>query len=87
MAKLRFTAERARWVANETWHAQQRGSFEKDGSYVLELPYHDDRELVMDVLRHGADVEVMGPAELRRAVLGQARAVVAKLGAKGTSQS
>ena len=65
-------------MANETWHAQQKGTFEEDGSYVLELPYHDDRELVMDVLRHGADVQVLGPAELRRAVVAQARAVVGR---------
>ena len=87
IAKLRFTPERARWVANEVWHPQQKGRFDADGGYLLEVPYHDGRELVMDVLRHGADVEVMGPAELQRAVLAQARAVAAKLGAKGTSQS
>ena len=46
----------------------------------LELPYYDDRELVVDVLRDGADVEVVGPAELRAAVLGQARAIVAEYG-------
>ena len=72
VAKLRFTAERARWVANETWHAQQKGTFEKDGSYVLEVPYHDDRELVMDVLRHGAEVVVQEPSELRKAEIGRA---------------
>ena len=76
VAMLRFTPERSRWVAGETWHAQQKGSFEKDGRYVLEVPYHDDRELVMDVLRHGAEVVVLAPAELRRAVLAQARAVL-----------
>ena len=64
----KFTPERARWVANETWHAQQKGTFENDGSYVLEVPYHDDRELVMDVLRHGAEVEVLAPVDLRKAV-------------------
>jgi predicted DNA-binding transcriptional regulator YafY len=82
LAKLRFTPERARWVAGEVWHPQQKGAFEKDGSYVLEVPYHDDRELVMDVLRHGADVEVVGPTELRAAVVAQARAVVGKHGGK-----
>ena len=46
-----FTPVRAGWVANETWHVKQKGTFEKDGSYVLQLPYHDDRELVMVVLR------------------------------------
>ena len=38
---------------------------EADGSYVLELPYSDSRELLMDVLKHGAQVEVLAPAELR----------------------
>jgi predicted DNA-binding transcriptional regulator YafY len=45
---------------------------------VLELPYADDRELLMDVLRHGADVEVLEPASLRKrvasALAGAARA-------------
>jgi predicted DNA-binding transcriptional regulator YafY len=67
-ARLRFSAERARWVAAEAWHPQQRGGFEPDGRYVLELPYSDDRELVQDVLRHGAEVEVLAPVQLRRKV-------------------
>jgi len=65
IARLRFTPERARWVAQEQWHAKQRGSLESDGSYVLELPYADDRELIMDILKFGADVEVIGPAALQ----------------------
>ncbi|HEX8988880.1 MAG TPA: WYL domain-containing protein [Rhodocyclaceae bacterium] len=64
-ARLRFTRERARWVANERWHPLQRGRYEPDGSYILELPYSDHRELLMDVLRHGPEVEVLGPGPLR----------------------
>jgi predicted DNA-binding transcriptional regulator YafY len=67
-AALRFSAVAARWVSAETWHPQQRSRFDADGRYVLELPYSDDRELLMDVLRHGADVEVMSPAGLRKKV-------------------
>jgi predicted DNA-binding transcriptional regulator YafY len=67
-ARLRFTAERARWVASEAWHPQQRGSLEADGRYVLDRPYSDDRELVLDILRHGAEVEVLAPSSLRRKV-------------------
>ncbi|KAA3634003.1 MAG: YafY family transcriptional regulator, partial [Proteobacteria bacterium] len=76
-AVLRFTAERARWVARESWHPRQRGSFEDDGGYVLRIPYADDRELVMDILRYGADVEVLAPDSLRtrvRDILKRARA-------------
>lgn len=67
-AKLKFTPERARWVAQEQWHPKQKGILEKDGSYVLELPYADDRELVMDILKFGADVEVLSPAILKKRV-------------------
>jgi len=68
-ARLRFTPQRARWVAAEQWHPQQQGSFEADGSYVLEIPYSDPRELAMDILRHGADVEVLAPPALRSQVI------------------
>jgi predicted DNA-binding transcriptional regulator YafY len=64
-ATLKFTPERARWVDKETWHPQQEAHTEPDGSLVLTFPYSDDRELVGDILRFGADVEVVGPAELR----------------------
>ena len=67
-ARLRFSAERARWVAAENWHGQQNGIFEADGSYLLEVPYSDDRELLLDVLRHGGHVEVLSPPQLRRKV-------------------
>ena len=67
-AKLRFTPERARWVAHEQWHPRQKGTQETDGSYLLEIPYADDRELLMDILKYGPDVEVLGPASLRKRV-------------------
>jgi proteasome accessory factor C len=67
-AVLRFSAERARWVADERWHPEQIGQYLTDGRYELRLPYRDDRELVMDVLRHGPDVEVVAPSRLRNAV-------------------
>lgn len=83
-ATLRFSAERARWVAAETWHPKQRGHFEAQGSYVLELPYADPRELVMDILRHVPEVEVVGPDELRRAVIGKLDEAVRKIGGRVT---
>lgn len=66
VARLRFSAMRSRWVAREHWHPEQKGSWDAQGRYLLEVPYHDDRELLMDVLRHGPEVEVLGPAVLRR---------------------
>jgi predicted DNA-binding transcriptional regulator YafY len=77
-AKLRFTPERARWVAAEAWHPQQKSHTEPDGSYVLEVPFSDHRELAMDILRHGAHVEVLAPESLRAAVKEQLAAALAR---------
>ena len=79
-AVLRFTAMRARWVAHEQWHPQQRGRLETDGSYVLEIPFSDERELVMDILRLGEDVEVLEPPALRERVRERLAAALARYG-------
>lgn len=70
-ARLRFTPERARWVSLEQWHPRQKARFDKDGSYLLDVPYSDSRELVMDILKQGAGVEVLAPATLRKDVAAQ----------------
>jgi predicted DNA-binding transcriptional regulator YafY len=64
-ATLKFTPEAARWVSAQQWHPKQRATVEKDGSYVLEVPYAEDRELLMEILKYGPDVEVLSPAPLR----------------------
>lgn len=79
-ARLQFTAERARWVAAERWHENQSGSWQDDGSYVLEVPYADDRELVMDILKHGAAVKVLGPPELQARVRAELASAMAAQG-------
>ncbi len=63
-ARLRFTAERARWVSTETWHPNQVGKFDDEGNYILEFEYNQEPELVMDILRHGSSVEVLAPQSL-----------------------
>ncbi|WP_018508657.1 helix-turn-helix transcriptional regulator [Thiobacillus thioparus] len=67
-AVLVFTVQRARWVAEETWHPQQQGRWMDDGRFELRIPYSDDRELLMDILKYGPDVEVVAPESLREAV-------------------
>jgi predicted DNA-binding transcriptional regulator YafY len=65
VAVLRFTSERARWVAKEEWHRDQEGRFLEDGSYELRVRYSQALELAMDVLKYGPDVEVLAPEGLR----------------------
>ena len=80
-ATLRFTPERARWVAAEQWHPDQKGHWDTQGHWVLQIPYSDDRELVMDILRHTPAVEVLTPAGLRERVLEKMREGLVRLGA------
>jgi predicted DNA-binding transcriptional regulator YafY len=77
-AVLCFTAERARWVAREQWHPRQVSKFLKDGRYELQIPYADSRELVMDILKYGPDVEVVAPLALRVEVAARLKAAAAQ---------
>jgi proteasome accessory factor C len=69
VAVLRFAARRARWVAKERWHRDQEGRVLSDGRYELRVPYSNTPELLMDILKYGPDVEVVGPSELRAEVI------------------
>ena len=77
-AVLHFTPQRARWVAEEQWHPQQQGRILENGGYELRIPYSDPRELVMDALKHGAEVEVISPPELRELIHKQLASALAQ---------
>jgi predicted DNA-binding transcriptional regulator YafY len=67
-ATLRFTSERSRWVSSEKWHPQQEGLFLDDGQYEFKVPYADDREIIMDIMKYGVDCRVLSPPELANRV-------------------
>lgn len=75
-ATLRFTPWQARWTSAETWHTDQRNHYDAEGRYLLEIPYSDDTELLMDILKYGAEVEVLAPADLRAKVAERLRQAV-----------
>jgi predicted DNA-binding transcriptional regulator YafY len=77
VAKLKFTAEMSRWIAEEQWHPDQKGSYDDGGAWTLELPFSSARELVMDIMRYGPEVEVISPGFLRAAVAESARKTAA----------
>ena len=67
-ATLVFSQEAARWVRSEVWHEAQRTRELSDGRFELKVPYSQATEIEMDILRHGENVEVIAPAELRKRV-------------------
>ncbi len=76
-AVIRFSPERSRYACHEAWHPQQVGHFDEADRWVLRLPYANDTELVMDLLRQGEAAEVLEPESLRRAVREQLVAALA----------
>jgi predicted DNA-binding transcriptional regulator YafY len=75
-ATLLFSAEAARWVGREEWHPRQKTRHLPDGRFELRVPYANETELVMDVLRHGGEVTVLAPESLRTAVQVQLKAAL-----------
>ena len=68
----------ARWVAAEHWHPEQQGHFLADGTYQLRIPYSNDPELIMDILKYGPDCRVVAPEDLRAKVIGLLKAAAAR---------
>ena len=66
--QLRFNPKTARWIASEQWHPVQVSHYDDEGYYLLSFPYSDDRELIQDILKYGANVEVIKPTALKKRV-------------------
>src|SRR5688572_29738319 len=79
-ATLKFTPEAARWVTAQNWHPKQRARVDPDGTFVLEIPYAHERELVMEILKYGSDVEVLAPESLRERVAGDLKRAAGRYG-------
>jgi len=68
-AVLRFSGPAARWVSEEIWHARQQSEWLEDGRYELWIEIGENpAELIQDILRYGAMVEVVEPQDLRDGV-------------------
>lgn len=77
-AVLKFTAEQARWISDEQWHPQQTTRWLDDGAYEITIPYNNDKELIMDILKFGPDVEVVSPLPLREAIANRLRTALSQ---------
>jgi predicted DNA-binding transcriptional regulator YafY len=62
---LRFAKEIAPWIAEQHWHRDQDAFIDGEGSLCLTVPVADFREIKREILRYGAQVEVVSPKALR----------------------
>jgi predicted DNA-binding transcriptional regulator YafY len=67
-ATLSFDAHAGQWISKEEWHPEQEGRWTDEQRYELKVPFVDETELVMDVLRHGGHVKVVSPPSLKAEV-------------------
>jgi predicted DNA-binding transcriptional regulator YafY len=69
--RIRLNAKAARWVQEEPWHAEQQLEACQDGSSILAVPAYHPMEVIPQVLRMGADAELLEPATARELIAGQ----------------
>lgn len=62
---LRFSPDRSRRIKDQIWHKNQKTKLLKNGSLELTFPAASLYETSMEILKHGADVEVVKPKSLR----------------------
>jgi predicted DNA-binding transcriptional regulator YafY len=77
VATIRFSDIAAEEVSKERWHSAQTGRDMGDGIYELDVPYHDDTELIMDVMRWGDEAVVIAPQDLHDKIKAKLRTALA----------
>ena len=73
--KILFNKAVAGVVRDQIWFPGQSIEEREDGGLILSFPVVDFREVIRDVLRFGADAEVLEPAELR----GQVKDIISRM--------
>ncbi len=66
--KIRVVPDQVKYFRTLPMHGSQRETVQEDGSSVLSYHIAPTLDFVQEILSHGADVEVLEPAELRESV-------------------
>ncbi len=72
---LRFSPLKSRWIAGQIWHKDQKVKYLQDGSLELTFPVANFAEITMEILKHGAGVEVIKPKALRDIIKEEAKKI------------
>jgi len=72
---IRFTPEKSKWIKDQIWHKDQKVKYLKDGSIELKFPVSDFSEIKREILKHGDEVEVIRPKELRDLIKAEAEKI------------
>ena len=75
LVQLKFHPRVARRVRETRWHRSETVTEQADGSLLWEAKIAEPQEMLPWIRGWGADVEVIGPADLRETLMGEARAM------------
>ena len=60
------------------WHEAQKEEVQENGSLVLTIPASHEQGIMMEILKHGSHVEVLGPEWLREKDVQEMKGAVGK---------
>lgn len=66
--KIRVVPDQVKYFRTLPMHGSQRETVQEDGSSVFSYHIAPTFDFVQEILSHGADVEVLEPAELRKSI-------------------
>ena len=66
--KIRVVPDQVKYFRTLPMHGSQRETVQEDGSSVFSYHISPPLDFVQEILSHGADVEVLEPAELRESI-------------------
>lgn len=72
---IRFSPEKSKWFEGQIWHKDQKERILKDGSLELSFPVARLDEIKREILKHGADIEVIKPKGLRELIKAEAKKI------------
>lgn len=65
---LKFAPDVSSWISEQIWHKKQAVSTDSNGNLFLRIPVADFREIRREILKFGANLEVLSPEELRNEI-------------------
>ncbi len=65
---ISLSAQAARWVQEDPWHARQSITQQADGTVLLTVTAYHDTEIIQKVMRLGTEAEIISPEHCREAM-------------------
>ena len=78
--KIRVVPDQVKYFRTLPLHGSQRETVQEDGSSVFSYHIAPTFDFVQEILSHGADVEVLEPAELRESIADNVAGMASRYG-------